>query len=214
MGFVVSNQLSHPSSHCGFNREISYHQVLADMVVFFWTDCLISCTIHVMSRNVEVRKSPIDGKGMFAKKDFKKGQTVFLFKGRVYRRVNKNSKHAYMNPNSIGYGPNMWIDPIGKFPYINHSCNPNMGIKGRVTFVALRNIKKGEELTFDYSIIESDLRWKMKNLEKKTKGFRLWIGPIQSLPLKVYKSYLPYIPKYFQKVYNNYHNLDLHAKKR
>ena len=82
-----------------------------------------------------------------------------------------------------------------------------MGIKGRVTFVALKNIKKGEELTFDYSIIEEDTHWQMKNLEKKISSFRPIIKSIQFLPLRTYKKYLPYIPRYFQKVYTQYNKL-------
>src|SRR3989344_8318686 len=151
-----------------------------------------------MTRNVYVGESSIEGRGVFAKKDFKRGDVVFIFKGRIYSKVNKNTEDTYANPNSIGFGKNKWIDPLGEFQFINHSCNPNMGIKGRVTFVSLRNIKKREELTFDYSIIDEDTLWKMKNLEKKVFGFRPIIGAIQFLPLKTYKKYLPYIPIYFQ----------------
>jgi len=165
-----------------------------------------------MTRNIYVSNSSIDGKGVFAKKDFKKGEIVFIFKGKVYFRVNKVKDDTYANPNSIGFGKNLWIDPIGMFPFINHSCNPNTGIKGRVTFVALRDIKKGDEITFDYSIIEEDTSWEMRNKEKKTVGFRPVIKSIQYLPLRTYKKYLPYIPTYFQKVYNKHHHSKLHAK--
>lgn len=164
-----------------------------------------------MTRNVYVGQSSIHGKGVFAKKNFKKGEVVFIFKGEIYNRVNKNKNDTYSNPNSIGFDKNKWIDPVGEFQYINHSCNPNMGIKGKVTFVALRDIKMDEELTFDYSIIEEDIKWKMKNLEKKCKNFRSIIRSIQFLPFKTYKKYLPYIPKYFQKVYvNNKHCVAKH----
>ncbi|HVT74804.1 MAG TPA: SET domain-containing protein [Candidatus Paceibacterota bacterium] len=164
-----------------------------------------------MTRNIYVAQSSIEGKGVFAKRDFKKGDTVFLFKGRIYKRVNKDQHDTYANPNSIGFGKNLWIDPIGKFPFINHSCNPNMGIRGRVTFVALRDIKKGDELTFDYSIIEADTGWKMKNLEKKGSHFRPVVRSIQFLPLETYKRYLPNIPRYFQKVYTDYHKQHAHG---
>ena len=41
----------------------------------------------------------------------------------------------------------------GPFTYINHSCSPNVYMRiayGRAEFYALRNVKAGEELTFDY----------------------------------------------------------------
>lgn len=166
-----------------------------------------------MSKNIYVAPSSIEGNGVFSKKKFKKGQTVFLFKGNVYHRVNKGKKDTYANPNSIGFGKNLWIDPTGNFPFINHSCNPNTGIKGKVTFTALRNIKKGDEITFDYSIIEEDTQWEMKNLEpKSTPGFRPVIQSIQHLPLVTYKKHLPLIPKYFQKVYVGHHKLNVKKK--
>lgn len=164
-----------------------------------------------MTRNIYVSKSSIEGSGVFAKKSFKKGDVVFIFKGRVYHRINKEEKDTYANPNSIGFGKNLWIDPTGNFPYINHSCNPNTGIRGRVTFVALRDIAKDEEITFDYSIIEEDMNWEMNNLEKKVPGFRPIIRSIQHLPLKTFQKYLPYIPTYFQKVYTKYHNTKSNA---
>lgn len=164
-----------------------------------------------MSKNIYVTLSSIEGNGVFSKKDFKKGDIVFIFKGNVYHRINKDEKDIYANPNSIGFGKDLWIDPVGDFPFINHSCNPNVGIRGRVTFTALRDIKKGDEITFDYSIAEADLHWEMKNLEPKdTPGFRPIIRSIQHLPLAKYEKYLPFIPRYFQKVYNDYHK----AKKK
>ena len=43
--------------------------------------------------------------------------------------------------------------------YINHSCNPNSGIKNSVKIVAMKNIRRGEEVTFDYSTSESEKGW-------------------------------------------------------
>ena len=44
--------------------------------------------------------------------------------------------------------------------FINHSCEPNCDteeIEGRVWIVARRNIKAGEELTYDYNLYDGDL---------------------------------------------------------
>lgn len=37
----------------------------------------------------------------------------------------------------------------------NHSCNPNIGYKNAITFIAIRDIKKGEELCFEYAFSET-----------------------------------------------------------
>ena len=70
--------------------------------------------------------------------------------------------------------------------FINHSCEPNVGVKGQITYVAMRNITPGEELTLDYAMIDDDdfemqcecgkpncrrvvsgKDWKLKKLQKK-----------------------------------------------
>lgn len=40
--------------------------------------------------------------------------------------------------------------------YENHSCNPNCGLRGEITFVAMRDIEKNEELTTDYAFIDNE----------------------------------------------------------
>ena len=45
---------------------------------------------------------------------------------------------------------------IGDVNRLNHSCNPNLGVRGQRTTVALRDIKAGEELTLDYAMIATN----------------------------------------------------------
>jgi hypothetical protein len=40
--------------------------------------------------------------------------------------------------------------------FLNHSCEPNVGIQGQIVFVAMRDIAAGEELTLDYATIDHD----------------------------------------------------------
>jgi SET domain-containing protein len=55
--------------------------------------------------------------------------------------------------NGIYFVPDYGIDAIDKSYYLNHSNKPNLTTKDRgETFVALRNIKKGEELTTSYDL--------------------------------------------------------------
>jgi hypothetical protein len=44
------------------------------------------------------------------------------------------------------------IDPTEMF---NHSCSPNLGVKGQIIVVTRRAIRPGEELTFDYDTTET-----------------------------------------------------------
>ena len=151
-------------------------------------------------------KSDIDGKGIFAKKDIKKGEIIALIKGPIINHAVVDKKTSSAGPNWIGIGKNKWIDPKVIFNHINHSCDPNAGIKGSKTVVALRNIKKGEEVLIDYSITEEDALWELpRRCKCGSKKCRKIIKSIQFLPKEVFNGYLPYISKYFQQVYIKYH---------
>ena len=40
--------------------------------------------------------------------------------------------------------------------HLNHSCEPNLGLKGQIVYVALRDIGIDEELTFDYATTDDE----------------------------------------------------------
>jgi len=40
--------------------------------------------------------------------------------------------------------------------YTNHSCDPNIGLRGEITFLAMRDILAGEELTHDWAMTDND----------------------------------------------------------
>jgi uncharacterized protein len=147
--------------------------------------------------------SAIDGMGVMAGENIKKGEVIQHIKGEIKLFVPTTKEESASYPDWVGVGKNKWIDPAYPNKYLNHSCNPNTGIKGRVTMVALKNIKEGEEITVDYSIIEGDDLWEMECRcgERNCRGL---IRSIQYLPEEQYKKYLPYIPTYFQKLHNRY----------
>lgn len=152
------------------------------------------------------KKSNIAGSGIFTKKNIKKGDYVCRIKGRKFIWKYNEKTDRDLGANWFGLGRNIWVDPIFPLSHINHSCEPNIGIKGSVMFYALQNIKEGEELTFDYSTSDEEIDWKMK-CNCGAFSCRKYMTAIQLLPYKIYKSYLPYVPTYFQKVYKRYNNL-------
>jgi SET domain-containing protein len=44
----------------------------------------------------------------------------------------------------------------------NHSCNPNAGLRGQITLVAMRDIQAGEEVCFDYAMSDGHPDFYMK----------------------------------------------------
>ena len=74
------------------------------------------------------------------------------------------------------------------------------GIRSKVSLVALRNLKKGEEITIDYSTVEGDPLWKMA-CACRTRQCREIIKSIQFLPERQYRRLTPHIPTYFRNLY-------------
>lgn len=98
-----------------------------------------------------------NGEGVFAKIKFSLGDIILTFRGRLldYHRVNGENSNSYEAEHCLQIskqqyiGASCWIDD-----YINHSCDPNSGIRKigeRFVLIAIREIILGEEITFDYS---------------------------------------------------------------
>lgn len=158
-----------------------------------------------MRNNLNIKKSNTHGKGIFTEQNIKKGQTVFMITGKVVNWEVKDEESSLYGPNWVGMSKNKWIDPEGLANFLNHSCEPNCGIKGSRMVVALKDIKKGDEITIDYSITEMDQLWHMK-CDCGSKKCRKIIKSIQHLPKRIIKKYEPFVPTYFMRVYNKEHN--------
>jgi len=156
------------------------------------------------SKKVFVAPSKIHGLGVFSRREIRKGDTVFIIKGRIVHWKVKDEKTALQGEHWIGMGKDLWIDPIYFGRYLNHSSSPSCGIKGKVTVCALRSIKPREEITVDYSTTEDQVLWWMEDHSNK-KGKRV-VRSIQYLPVQKFKSYLPFIPRYFRRVYVRHHD--------
>jgi SET domain-containing protein len=107
----------------------------------------------------KVKKSNIDNKGLYAAKNIKAGRKIINYKGKIItvKETEKNKK--FDNDKAIYlFNLNSKYDLDGDFEYntarlINHSCSPNCEVEGKglkLWIFALRDIKKGEELSYDY----------------------------------------------------------------
>jgi len=107
----------------------------------------------------KIKKSNIDNKGLYALKYIKAKQIVIHYKGKLVtkKEVEKNPK--FDNDKAIYlFNVNNRYDLDGDFEYndarlINHSCNPNCEVDGKglkLWIFALKDIKIGEELSYDY----------------------------------------------------------------
>ncbi len=147
-----------------------------------------------------VKQSPVAGNGLFTSRSFKKGDAVFVMKGPTINFHPKNKEESLTLPNIVGLDKDLYIDPIYPYVCINHRCDPNLAVgNDGVTYIALRDISAGEELTFDYSISEHT-DWEM-DCNCGSINCRKVIRSIEKLPSGFFAKYFPLIPPYFEKVY-------------
>ncbi len=104
-----------------------------------------------------VAQSKVHGFGVFAARDLQAGEAIVQLRGDVAR-----GSFALADPDYIGVGPDIWVDPDHPLDYINHSCEPNCAFKARRMMTATRTIKRDEELLIDYSSTELDSQWSLE----------------------------------------------------
>jgi SET domain-containing protein len=151
-------------------------------------------------KKIKVMKSSISGNGLFADENIKRNEFIGYIKGSIHIKNNKNQTDSVAYPDWVGFKKNAWIDPLPPFKYLNHSCEPNCGIRGTKTVVAMRDIKKNEELTLDYAITEVDPAWYII-CTCGNKSCRKKITAIQTLSKARFLKYIPNIPTSFMNYY-------------
>jgi SET domain-containing protein len=114
----------------------------------------------ILSEKVEIRESKTHKRGMFAVELISKGEVVFIKGGHVLKHEQIFSTGVINSYHPIDdlyfLGATNAEEEDGIKLYINHSCHPNCGIRGEITFVALRNINTNEELTIDYAFLDNE----------------------------------------------------------
>ncbi len=109
-----------------------------------------------------VRESPIHGRGLFAATDIAQGETVAVKGGSIIDRAQLQELQARLGPAEVQIGDDLFICPTteaereGSMIFSNHSCNPNIGVRGQIVFMAMRDIRAGEELTHDWAMTDDD----------------------------------------------------------
>lgn len=116
------------------------------------------------TRRIQVRKSGVHGKGVFALQPIARGDRIIEYKGEVigWPEALRRHPHDPTDPNhtfyfhiddehviDAKYGGNM-------ARWINHACEPNCQADetdGRVFIRALRDLQPGDELFYDYGLV-------------------------------------------------------------
>ncbi|HMF56181.1 MAG TPA: SET domain-containing protein-lysine N-methyltransferase [Pyrinomonadaceae bacterium] len=152
--------------------------------------------LSYISPKAEVKKSPIQGRGLFAIKPIEKGEVVCVKGGYIFDRRTLLEVQKTLGAAEIQIGEDLFIGPLrenereGSMMFSNHSCEPNIGVRGQIVFVAMRDIEAGEELTHDWATTDDDdyemecrcgstncrklitgQDWRRKDLQEKYEGY-------------------------------------------
>ena len=140
------------------------------------------------------------GRGLYSRRAFKGGELVFAMEGEMRHYISRTVEDAFRFENWLVIGKDLFLDPAAPYVYANHSCEPNLGIRDALDFVALRDIAPNEQLTYDYSLTTDELPW-MMTCNCGLPYCRGSVRSIQYLPEDIYRRYLPYVGRYVQDVY-------------
>jgi uncharacterized protein len=108
---------------------------------------------------LEVRPTPLKGRGVFTRARIAQGQKILTFQGWVLTTADLTDNLVAMQ-----IGPELWLCSDGSLldDCVNHSCEPNAGfLDGEPVLYALRDIEAGEEIGWDYSTSISEPGWSM-----------------------------------------------------
>lgn len=150
-------------------------------------------------KNVIVKKSVIQGNGVYANKNFRKGEIVlFIDDSHIVMDETTLTKHQLeFDCDYLANGKTILMQEPEK--YINHSCDPNTYVKtinGVRQVLAMHDIKIGDEITYDYSINGyNDGTFKCNCGSKNCRV--IYQGSFFKLPKKVQLKYLPYLEDWF-----------------
>ena len=113
-----------------------------------------------------VRNSKIHGRGVYASRKLKAGEKIIEYRGEriTWKEADRRQPSDPDDPHhtfffSLSDGKTV-IDAASRgnaARWINHSCDPNCETEetddGRVFIQAMRDIKRGEELNYDYGLV-------------------------------------------------------------
>jgi len=146
-----------------------------------------------------VLDSPIHGRGLFARERIAKDEIVAIKGGYVFDEATLVEVEKTLGSAEIPVADGFSLGPLGEreregsMLFTNHSCEPNIGVQGQIVFVAMRDIRAGEELTHDWATTDNETYeiacncgapscrgvitgqdWRRADLQRKYRGYIAW----------------------------------------
>lgn len=118
----------------------------------------LPCISHLPGK-LEARTGPANhGRGIFAIEPIRKDQLVAVWGGRIITADELTTLSDAERSHTLQVEEALYMAPVGlgdPADCVNHSCDPNAGMRGQITVVAMRDIPAGEEVCYDYAMTEA-----------------------------------------------------------
>ncbi len=105
--------------------------------------------------------SSLYGLGVFATEQIDARKKILQFDGKLIS-FDESLLSGNEGTNALQVGTIQYMDIVEPGVIVNHSCEPNCGIKDNIFLIALRKIEIGEELFYDYSTTVEEDEWSMR----------------------------------------------------
>ncbi len=113
-----------------------------------------------LSRKLVLQHCPEKGgRGIFALEPLVKDEVLAVWGGVIVPGSRLSEYPTYAQTHGLQVEDDLFLLPLTEddpSDYFNHSCNPNAGLLGQITLVAMRAIETGEEVCFDYAMSDSN----------------------------------------------------------
>jgi SET domain-containing protein len=115
---------------------------------------------YIAPKAAKGRPSGIEGRGLYAVEPIAKGEVVAIKGGHLVDTATMRRLPETLQNSEIQIAAGVHLVALEEEEYepvmlfLNHSCEPNLGVDGNIVFVAMRDIAAGEELTTDYALFD------------------------------------------------------------
>ncbi len=127
--------------------------------IFVYKETNVDVGKHYLSPKLEVRANPDKGGfGVFSVEALLTDEVVAVWGGYIVTAEQLGTLPHETQQHSAQIEEGLYSATIGEpetADFVNHSCDPNLGLRGQITLVALRDIQPGEEVCFDYAMTDS-----------------------------------------------------------
>ena len=115
---------------------------------------VVKPTCYASPRLVGRRCTQKGGRGLYARDAIRRGDLLVVFAGSALEGKDIPGLSSEQRRLLLQVEEDLYLlsHVEGWADWVNHCCDPNAGLRGQVTLVAMRDIERGEEICYDYAM--------------------------------------------------------------